>query len=635
MPGTRSRRLPPAWWWGLALVAALPILSSAWYGHRAGWYPESDDATITMLAGDTFSSHPPLVGMVSTGGAGLDDPELHHPGAIEMYLLAPLGRVLPSPAVGNAVTVVALNAAALVGVGLALRSIGGDRLGAAGLFAGALALWGLGGEVPGSVWNPYVVALPFACFVALVVAVAAGRRAALPWALGVGSFVAQTHLSYVGLVGLLGLATVGAAVVRRREPGPSWRRVGGASAATVGVLWAVPVLQQLTGHPGNLGQIVRATLGGGGGAGDGVIGTRGLGELGRVVGLPLLGLRPEGDLVRVLPGLGAGGVVLLLVPVVVGAATAWAAVRRRDRVVLGALAAVAVALVAGAITATRIPLADGVQYQYYGLWMWPLAAVVWTVLGWSAWRTAPTSVAGRLRPVVDRVGERGVVVAGVAVLAMVAISALPRPGAWAPWADYRRIAGDVAPTAADAVEARGGIGTVVVRFRGGTAYLSTGAAVAAALDHDGVRTYLDPGVPTEVFPWGERRRFTDQPVDAEVWVVSGAAPAELPADAVVLARTDTLTAAERRAHEADRAELEELVTRAAAGPRAPSTADERAAVATALDDPIAALRSGALAGLAARGLVRVPGADAERLFTDARLQALADEGTVTVSLVPR
>ena len=33
--------------------------------------------------------------------------------------------------------------------------------------------------------------------------------------------------------------------------------------------------------------------------------------------------------------------------------------------------------VAGAITATRIPLADGVQYQYYGLWMWPLAAVVW------------------------------------------------------------------------------------------------------------------------------------------------------------------------------------------------------------------------------------------------------------------
>ncbi len=625
MSSSGSRRWPPAWWWLLAAVAALPIAAAGLHSLRSGWYPESDDATITLLAGDTFSAHPPTLGMVSTGGATLEDPELHHPGPLEMYLLAPARTVL-GPAFGNTLTVVLVNLAAMVGLGLALRSVGGDRLGTGGLLAGALTLWGLGGEVPGSVWNPYVVALPFACFVGLVIAVCAGRRRALPWALGVGTFVAQTHLSYVGLVGLLAAVALAVTFARRREPGSPLPVVAAKTVAVLAVLWAVPVGQQILGRPGNLGQIVRAALGG-----DGeVVGRRGLGELGRVVGVPLVGLSPEGDLVRVLPDLSLGSLALVLVPWVLTLALAVAAWRRRDHVTVGALAAVATTLAGAAFTSTRIPLADGVQYQYYGLWMWPIAALTWTVLGWAAWRTLPARRAAPLRDQAARVPTMAAAALALVVLSMIA--ALPRPGAWEPWAAYRRIAGDLAREMDLSGQPR-----VLVRFRGGTAYLSTGSALALAAEAEGGRTYIDPGVPTEVFPWGEHRRYRGEPIDIELWVVSGPAPADLPAGAQATATTAALTPTEDRDRQAIHRRLLAAVERdgLAAGPREPGNGDAQAAVAQARADPVAALQSGRLAELASRGLIEPPGGDLQALVTDARLEAMADEGSVAYYVVVR
>ena len=69
---------------------------------------------------------------------------------------------------------------ALAGLAWALRRLGGPWLAGAGLVAAGLALWGLGGDVPASVWNPFIVALPFAAFLALAVATVATRRAGLP-----------------------------------------------------------------------------------------------------------------------------------------------------------------------------------------------------------------------------------------------------------------------------------------------------------------------------------------------------------------------------------------------------------------------------------------------------------------------
>ena len=52
-------------------------------------------------------------------------------------------------------------------------------------------------------------------------------------------------------------------------------------------------------------------------------------------------------------------------------------------------------------------------------------------------------------------------------------------------------------------------------------------------------------------------------------------------------------------------------------------------------DPLAALRSGALADLASRGLLQPPGGDLQTVVTDARMRGLLAEGSVRVYDVPR
>lgn len=615
------------WWWALVALTVVPILVAGVQRERRHWYPESDDATIVLLSHDTFSSHPPLLGMVSTGGAGLDDPELHHPGPLELYLLAPFTAVLGT-APGSTVGAVAVGVAAVVGFGLALRALGGRGLSAAGLIGIGLVLWGLGWDVPGSVWNPSIVALPFACFLALAVATAAARPWLLPWTLAVASFVMQTHLSYVGMTGLICIWVLVAIGWRLWRHPETRQRLGALVAWSVGVvvlLWAPPLLQQATGQPGNLAQIARAATG----DGSEVVGSRGLAELGRVVGVPVLGLRPRPDIVAVWGPLDAASVtgLVLLAALVVG--LGLVARRRGDARAQATVASVAVVLVAAAVTATRVPLSDGVLYEYYARWMWPVGALTWILLGWVALR-----LDGRLvRTPAPRTGR---ILVGAALVAAAIVALLPRPEAWEPWAAYRRIAGVVAPEAARGLPD----GTYVVRFRGGTAYLSTGSAVVEALEAAGHDVRIDPGAPTPVFPWGERRRDEGQVAAGEVWVVSGEAPSDLPAGAEQIASAPTLTEAERGRFERDRAQLVADLARTGVrpGPRPARTSADRSLLAEttarARTDPAAALASGAIAQLAAEGIIEPPGGDLHRVVTDARLAALADEERVRIYLVP-
>src|SRR5690606_38512602 len=78
-----------------------------------------------------------------------------------------------------------------------------------------------------------------------------------------------------------------------------------------------------------------------------------------------------------------------VVPGLVLAGLAVVAWRRRRSVEGAVCATVAVALVAAVVTAPRIPRSDGLVYQYYALWMRPLAAVVWALLAWVGWRLLP------------------------------------------------------------------------------------------------------------------------------------------------------------------------------------------------------------------------------------------------------
>jgi hypothetical protein len=303
--------------------------------------------------------------------------------------------------------------------------------------------------------------------------------------------------------------------------------------------------------------------------------------------------------------------------------------RRRAPALTPVVTTLAVALAAALLTARRVPLSDGVLYQYYGLWMWPLAGVFWLLTAWLTWRVLPAGARSRARAALAPLISRPV---GPVVLAtaLLGVAALPRPGAWEPWAVQRRIAGDLV----DLVAARPTGSPVVVRFRGATPYLSTGSAVVLARSRGAAAVLVDPGAPTPVFPWREARRYRGETGIDELWVLSGP-DQPVPDGAVLVAATATLTPVERADLARRRAHAEATVVDggAAAGPRRPTTEDHRRRVAAATTDPSAALADGTLADLAVRGLVTVPGLSPDDLHTLQRLTVLEAEEQVAVYLV--
>src|ERR687894_322925 len=170
----------------------------------------------------------------------------HHPGPALYYVLAVPYRLLGS-------TASALDAGAplvfvtLLGCALLLRTMGPDDL-----------------RLP---WNPYITVLPYGLLVFLTWAMTCRERWALPAAVGVASFTAQTHIGYVALalplvaVAVIWLVAATAAGARRDDdPGPGWRGllVPGLTALGIGVaMWLPPVVEEVRGNPGNLSAAMR------------------------------------------------------------------------------------------------------------------------------------------------------------------------------------------------------------------------------------------------------------------------------------------------------------------------------------------------------------------------------------------
>jgi hypothetical protein len=205
----------------------------------------------------------------------------------------------------------------------------------------------------------------------------------LPWAVGVGSFLVQTHVGYAPLVlGLGALATLLAflrGVSDRRTTMVARRPVVTAGIVLV-ALWAAPVIQQFTGHPGNLSEIVdyfrhptEKTLG---------IAV-GFGIMGRELRFP--GPWIGGNDTSILGFVFTSGTLpaLALLAATAGAgALAWLrGARAATRLAILMVGAVVVGVVAGG----RITGAPG---SYLVRWWWVIAALVWCSLAWSLYRVA-------------------------------------------------------------------------------------------------------------------------------------------------------------------------------------------------------------------------------------------------------
>jgi hypothetical protein len=509
---------------GLAAALALPLLVALVALRRPTWLPVLDWAQTELRLRDVGTSGTPLTGLA--GRIGTLTEQGTHPGPLSFYALAPVYRLLGSSAWAMQAATVVLQGVAVAAALVIARRRGGNGL-ALGLAAvlGVL-LVGYGGRVLTEPWNPFLPVVLWVVFLLAVWSVMCGDPPVLLVAVLVGSFCAQTHVSYLGLAaGLTLMAAVAAAVQWRAAPagGPERRRTvrWGIAAAIVGVvLWVPPVVDELVNEPGNLTILVEHFVGD---PPEEPIG------VGRSVGVLLERLDPVHLVAQVVDpgGLASGfdpATGIQSIPQegnrVVGAAffLLWVAsvvvaVRMRHRSLVWLDAVLAVALALGALSIGRIL---GVVWYYLVLWVWGIAALAVLAVGWTAVELASR----RLAPDRHRTWARA---GGFALAAVVGICAvrfvIDAPGTEPGDLELSRVLAEVVPGTARALEdgvgaADGPDGRYLVTWDDSLAFGAQGQGLVNDLERRG----FDVGV-SEVFGVILTRHRVLEPEDATARLV--------------------------------------------------------------------------------------------------------------------
>ena len=366
----------------VAVLVVLPLVVALLSLIGTHWHPSSDDALELLRVHDVGGRHTPLTGAQSRFG-------WHHPGPLLFWGLAPFNWALGPTGVLFGVGF--LNVAALVASLFVARRRGGLAFVVVLGIAVLVLLRALGSIVLIDPWNPWVAVLPFLLYLLLAWSVAERDFGALPAMVAVGSFLVQTHVGYAPLVlGAGGIAGVLACVgPRDTEPYDGWwtlRRSAIASAVVAVMLWIAPVVQQLTGHPGNLGEIVRYFR-------HPTEPAVGLVTAWGVMGNELGGAWVRGNDLSPRGTVASGSVIPALVLALAAISLAVVAWRRGHGAVarLGLLMVACVAI--GVVATARV---TGLLANYLVRWWWVIAALLCVSLAWSAYTLFSRSRATRV-----------------------------------------------------------------------------------------------------------------------------------------------------------------------------------------------------------------------------------------------
>lgn len=408
-------RDPRSWWFLVAAGIAVGVVLLV--GVRAavdGWLPVGDEGFFALRAHDVFSHHPPLIGTASSASTYSDAPT-SHPGPLQFFALALPVAVL-GVGVGTVIGTALINGLAVGGAIALVRSRLGVVAGSAAAVAFAGLAWAMGSVILHDPWGPFAIILPFGLFVVAVGIAAGGEARTLPVVALAGSLVLQTHASYVLLVpGLAALAVGGVLINDRTRATVRWIAI---SAGVTLLCWIPPILQQLRNEPGNLVALWRAAHAEGPGT---VTAQQAVYLVSGTVALPPFWFAPgfedasplynhlsDGQRTPV------GNIAAVLLISLLGIATrsAW---KRRDRIVLGALATSVVGLALAWLSIKRAP-AYGVWGVSYIRFLWPLSLWVWFSLGLAAVRSWS-------RP---RIPSRVVLPALTALVVVIALATIPQ-----------------------------------------------------------------------------------------------------------------------------------------------------------------------------------------------------------------
>ena len=375
----RRARAAPAVLGLLAISVGVPLIVSLVVLRQPRWYPGMDLALTELLVRDVGSSDTPMVGLIgrfhALGRRG------SHPGPLSFWAMWPFYRLFGSSAWALQVASAALNLVA-AGLALWLAHRRGGRVAALGVAVALVALARTyGADKLTEPWNPHIPLLWWVVFVLAVWSVLCDDLAVLPLVVFAGSFCAQTHISYLGLVGGVGAvmaAALGVDALRRRSDHARLRRLalwGAASLGLLVLLWLPPLIEQLTSDPGNLAVLrenfttpEEAPVGWG----------PALDVWLSYLDVPALLGAHDADYIWARRGSAVPGAVLLAV----WAGTVVAAWRARERhPELARLhLVVAASLLFGLVAVTRIL---GLLVYWVVLWLWGTTVLVLIAVGWT------------------------------------------------------------------------------------------------------------------------------------------------------------------------------------------------------------------------------------------------------------
>ena len=500
-------------WVLMVTVAAcwLPLLVAAVALGRKGWTPVGEFAQAELRVRD-FWDHPPDLGAV--GRLRTDSDVSSHPGPATWWLAYPFYALGGRSAVALS-GAVAASACVWIGaaLGIAWRRAG-DALTVL-LGASLLALIaGLGPSVFIEPWNPWFALMAFVTLMVSAWAATSGSRWALVLATAAGTYCVQAHLGYAPLVALMGAVTLfGLWDCGPRTRG-TWRPLLWpvvASVCLAAVMWLPPLLEQLTGDPGNIGIMISAYRAESGSAGE--LGLRGGLKLVAAYLDPWAPALLVGDAVPTDRG---PSMVTVLFCTAWVATVVLAVLRRRlpdMRSALRMQVVVLISLLGAVFAASRIP---GEVFGYLVLWLAAIVAIAMTAIMWTLWlvlrvwlRQEPRAQRGPAQPCTLRV----IAGCGLAIASLATAVSL---------ADPDPPGGELSDVAAVLVEQTlaelDSGGPLIVRWEDPAAFGALGTAVLSELERQGVEVGVDERLSAEMRP---HRVLEDDAATGAIWVVSG------------------------------------------------------------------------------------------------------------------
>ncbi len=250
-PNDRARPAVPLEW--LALAAALaPFVVAIVRAAVKDWFPVGDAAYFTVRSADVLTAHHPLVGAWSSGSAVVGVP-VNNLGPLQLDVLAPFTKL--SPDLGTAIGSALINAASVAMVWLAARRLFRPAVVVFVMAATTLLVASLGLSWLIDARQQNALVLPLYALLWLSAAMWAGVGIAVPIAVVLASLVLQTHFTYGYPAGIVLLAGLVGFVLATWASRAAWKRIATWSLVLGALCWLQPLIDQFAGT-GNLGDVL-------------------------------------------------------------------------------------------------------------------------------------------------------------------------------------------------------------------------------------------------------------------------------------------------------------------------------------------------------------------------------------------